>query len=196
MRIIGGALRGRRLEAKAAPTTRPTSDRVREAIASALQARGLLSEARVLDLFAGTGALGLEAISWGAEVLLSADSDRKAVACVRENARALGVEARVRALELDLLAAPGKVAAALERTGLAPFTLVFVDPPYTLVQSATELLAVLAERRLFAPRAAIVVEHASRSAPERPACFTELAAYRYGDTAVALWETIAEPSDS
>jgi len=196
MRIIGGALRGRQLEAKAAPSTRPTSDRVREAIASALHARGLLSGARVLDLFAGTGALGLEALSWGATVVLAADSSRKAVACVNENARSLGVAPQVRAIELDLLASPNKAFAAIDRTGLAPFTLVFADPPYTLVQSTVDLLAGIARHGLLVPTAAIVVEHASKSPPERPACFAELATYRYGDTGVALWETIAEATES
>ncbi len=196
MRIIGGALRGRQLDAKAAPTTRPTSDRVREAIASALHARGLLSGGRVLDLFAGTGALGLEALSWGATVVLAVDSSRKAVACVSANARALGVAPQVRTLELDLVASPDKAAAAIGRTRLAPFTLVFADPPYTLVQSAVDLLTAVAKHGLLAPRAAIVVEHASKSPPERPACFAELATYRYGDTGVVLWETIAEAEQS
>src|SRR6188508_16991 len=100
MRIIGGALRGQRLKARPAPSTRPTSDRVREAIASALQARELLQDARVLDLFAGTGALGLEALSWGAAALCATDSDRRAVQCIGENIRGLGVSAQARALQL------------------------------------------------------------------------------------------------
>jgi 16S rRNA (guanine966-N2)-methyltransferase len=196
MRIIGGAMRGQRLVGRPAKATRPTGDRVREAIASALHARGLLAGASVLDLFAGTGALGLEALSWGAETLVAVDDDKRAVACVQQNARALGLTARVRALELDLLRPAGKVAAALERVEGAPFTLVFADPPYTLVQSAVELLPQLLSRRLLAPSAAIVVEHARKQPPARPACFAELAAYRYGDTAIALWETIAEAADS
>lgn len=196
MRIVGGALRGRRLPAQPGPSTRPTSDRVREALASALHARGLLEGARVLDLFAGTGALGLEALSWGAQALVAADSERKAVLSVKENARALDLAERVRVLQLDLLGAAAKVASALDRTGFAPFTLVFSDPPYTLVQPAVALIAELAERSLLAPSAAVVIEHAQKHAPARPAAFAELAAYRYGDTAVVLWEWIAEPADS
>ena len=196
MRIVGGAMRGQRLVGKPAKATRPTGDRVREAIASALYSRGLIAGASVLDLFAGTGALGFEALSWGASKLVAVDEDRKAVACVQQNARALGLTERVRAIELDLLGSSAKVVAALQRTGSAPFTLVFADPPYTLVQSAAELLQQLAAQRLLAPAAAIVVEHAHRQPPARPACFAELAAYRYGDTAIALWETIAEAGDS
>jgi 16S rRNA (guanine966-N2)-methyltransferase len=196
MRIVGGALRGQRLVGKPARATRPTGDRVREAIASALHARGLMAGASVLDLFAGTGALGLEALSWGAEQLVAVDEDKRAVACVQQNARALGLTARVRAIELDLLGPVARVAAAVQRTGSAPFTLVFADPPYTLVQSAATLLQQLHSRGLLAPSSAIVLEHAHRQPPERPACFAELAAYRYGDTAIALWETIAEAADS
>jgi 16S rRNA (guanine966-N2)-methyltransferase len=195
MRIVGGALRGQLLKARPAPSTRPTSDRVREAVASALQARGLLSDARVLDLFAGTGALGLEALSWGAAALVAADTERKAVQCVAENARALGVATQTRTLQLDLLGSEAKVAAALARESAAPFTLVFCDPPYTLVQPAVTLLDALAERAVLAPDAALVVEHARKHAPERPARFTELAAYRYGDTSVLLWK-IAEAPES
>jgi 16S rRNA (guanine966-N2)-methyltransferase len=195
VRIVGGALRGQQLKARPAAATRPTSDRVREAIASALQARGLLAGARVLDLFAGTGALGLEAVSWGAAALVAADSDRKAVQGVKENARALGVAAQVRALQLDLLGPAGKVASALEREAAAPFTLVFCDPPYTLVQPAATLLDELGARGVLAEGAALVVEHARKQPPERPARFAELAAYRYGDTGVLLW-AIAEAGES
>ena len=196
MRIVGGALRGRRLKAAPARGTRPTSDRVREAIASALQARGLLMGARVLDLFAGTGALGLEALSWGAVALVAIDRDRRALQCIDENARALGLEGRVSALQLDLLGPGAKLGARLQQSGLAPFTLVFCDPPYTLVQSAAATLARLCEHGLLAPGAAVVFEHRHDDPPERPECFTELAAYRYGDSAVALWETIAEAPES
>jgi 16S rRNA G966 N2-methylase RsmD len=115
---------------------------------------------------------------------------------VQQNARALGLLAHVRAIELDLLGPSARLAAALQRTGSAPFTLVFADPPYTLVQSAAELLPQLATRGLLAPSCAIVLEHAHRQPPVRPARFAELAAYRYGDTAIALWETIAEAADS
>jgi 16S rRNA (guanine966-N2)-methyltransferase len=196
MRIVGGALRGRRLKAPPARATRPTSDRVREAIASALQARGRLAGARVLDLFAGTGALGLEALSWGAAALVAVDRDRRALQCVNENARELGLSARVSALQLDLLGPVAKLSARLQASGLAPFTLVFCDPPYTLVQSAVATLERLYERRLIAAGAAVVLEHRYDDPPERPACFAELAMYRYGDSAVALWEPIAEAAES
>jgi 16S rRNA (guanine966-N2)-methyltransferase len=196
VRIIGGALRGRRLHSALGTATRPTSDRVREAIASALDARAAFDAAHVLDAFAGTGALGLEALSRGAAQVLAVDKDRKAAQCARENARALGISERVRVLELDLLGAIAKVDTALQRSGVAPFSLVFADPPYTLVQDAVERLGELHARGSFAARALLVIEHGARAVPERPAGFTELATYRYGDTGVLLWETIAQPPNS
>jgi 16S rRNA (guanine966-N2)-methyltransferase len=196
LRIVSGTLRGRRLVARPAPSTRPTSDRVREAIASALHARGLLERALVLDLFAGTGALGLEALSWGAASVVAADSERNAVKCVADNARELGVTDRVRVLQLDLLGPPAKVATALSRVQPEPFTLVLCDPPYALVQPTVALLAELAARGLFADRAAVLIEYGHKHPPARPERFAELAAYRYGDTGVLLWETIADPAKS
>ena len=196
MRIIGGALRGRLLPARPAAGTRPTSDRVREAIASALSARGAFDQASVLDAFAGTGALGFEALSRGALRVLAVDSDRRALLAIRENAQALGLGRKLRALPLDLLGPATKVAAALEQSGFAPFSLVFADPPYSLAQSATERLAELAQRSLFEPGALVVLEHAARTLPALPAGFRELSSYRYGDTGVRLWETIAPPQKS
>jgi 16S rRNA (guanine966-N2)-methyltransferase len=196
VRIIGGALRGRRLQSALGQATRPTSDRVREAIASALGARSAFTGAHVLDAFAGTGALGLEAISRGATRLLAVDDDRKAVHCARENVKALGVADRAQVLELDLLGAPEKVVSALRGSGIAPFALVFADPPYRLAQEAVQRLAELHAHGLFAPQALFVIEHAARAIPERPAGFVETSTYRYGDTGVLLWETIAPPQKS
>ena len=188
MRIIGGVLRGRRLPARPAARTRPTSDRVREGVASALEARGALAGASVLDLFAGTGALGLEALSRGAAGAVAVDSDRAAVRSIVENGRALGVEGRLETVQLDLLTAPPAAAARLQKTGRAPFDLVFVDPPYTLVQPAIDALATLQHQGLLKPGALVVIEHATREPPPLAAGFSQRASYRYGDTSVALWE--------
>lgn len=191
MRIIGGALRGRRLTQQPGSATRPTSDRVREALASALEARGLIEDAVVLDLFAGTGALGFEALSRGARDALLIDGDRRVVGAIRKDAAQLGVSERAIALELELLSAPAKVEAALRRAGVGPFTLVFADAPYASTAQAVTLLERLARAQLLAAGAAVVIEHASRDALARPNCFAELAHYRYGDTAVTMWESVA-----
>ena len=194
MRIIGGTLKGRALRARPGANTRPTSDRVREAVASALEARDLIRDRAVLDLFAGTGALALEALSRGAASALLVDSDRGAIGAVAQNVADLGLGERARTLQLDLLGAPGKVSASLRRSGRGTFGLAFVDPPYAVTPHAVELLADLAKTDVLGPGSTVVLEHGKRAKFERPACFRELAIYRYGDSQVALWETIA-PSD-
>jgi 16S rRNA (guanine966-N2)-methyltransferase len=191
VRIVSGRFRGRTLPARPPPETRPTSDRVREAIASALAARGRLEGARVLDLFCGTGALGLEALSRGAQSVLAVDSDARAVACVKHNAKALAVEPQVRVLALDLLGAPHRVVSALGRFA-GPFDLVFADPPYALAEPATALLKALHERGVLRAGTTVAFEHGIKARLAPPAGFEPLADYVYGDTAVHLWEAIAD----
>src|SRR6187401_3428287 len=96
VRIIGGVLGGRRIRAPRGEDTRPTADRVRQALFDVLEARGSLAGARVLDLFAGTGALALEALSRGAAAALLVDKSAASVRCIEENAAALGVTDRTR----------------------------------------------------------------------------------------------------
>lgn len=149
-RIIAGSARGRRLHV---PETgvRPTKDRVKASVFSALDARGLLHDAVVLDLFAGCGALGLEALSRGAAQATFADTDRLALAAVRANVEAFGMTDRARVIA-------GGAEAVARGSGTAD--LAFVDPPYD--RHSTEisgLLAVLVERL---PGGTIVLERPSR----------------------------------
>jgi len=121
MRIIAGAWRGRPLEAPPGPATRPTADRVRETLFSMLASRlGSFEDLRVADLFAGSGALGLEALSRGAGSATFVDSDAQARAAIKRNAAKLGAEGRAQIL--------GGSALALPRS--EPFDLIFADPPY------------------------------------------------------------------
>ena len=122
MRIIAGKWRGRPLAAPAGGATRPTADRVREALFSMLASRiGSFEDLRVADLFAGTGALGLEALSRGAAHCTFVERDRAALAALERNIAALGAQAmsEIRAGAVERIAAPS-----------APFDLVFMDPPY------------------------------------------------------------------
>ncbi|HJL20021.1 MAG TPA: RsmD family RNA methyltransferase [Sandaracinaceae bacterium LLY-WYZ-13_1] len=183
MRIVGGTLGGRRFSGPRGDATRPTSERVREALASALEARGWIAGARVLDLWAGTGALSFEALSRGAEHAVLVERDRRVARAIGRSARELGLEARVRVVVSDLEKPPARW---IEAAPLAPVGLVFCDPPYARVERVGPLLAELARAGVLRPRAAVVVEHARRSPPSLPAAFGEVATYRYGDTAVWL----------
>jgi 16S rRNA (guanine966-N2)-methyltransferase len=119
VRIIAGACRGRVIEAPPGQSTRPTGDRVRETLFSMLASRlGSFEELRVADLFAGSGALGLEALSRGAAFATFVENDPKAAAVIRRNAGKLGADAQIL----------GGSALALPRAG--PFDLIFADPPY------------------------------------------------------------------
>ncbi len=183
--MIAGALRGRRLVA--APSgVRPTSDRVRESIFARL---GELSGCRVLDLFAGTGALGIEAISRGAESLVSVDRSRKAISVLRQNLRRLDIEAAVQVVLSD-------ARGALRRLGAAgvSFDLVFLDPPYDSGEADGALESLVAARVLV-PGAVVVVESAKRH-PLAPVVGLHVEQERrYGDTVVS-WLISAGHADS
>ena len=193
MRIVAGTWRGRRLSSPAGDATRPTSDRVREALASALDARGAFAGGHVLDLFAGTGALGLEALSRGADKLLAVEHERRALRCLRDNVAALGAGDRCSVLSLDLLGPIAGVCGRLQQSGLSPFALVLADPPYALAEDAARLLTELHARGLFAPDALIAFEHAADTQLPPPASFRELARYAWGDTAITLWQPDPPP---
>ena len=172
MRVVAGELRGRRLVAPSGSSTRPTADRVREALFSIL---GDVSGARVLDLFAGAGALGIEAVSRGAETAVFVDSSREAVDSIRTNLSTLCVEAAVHRRDvLVWLADPADK---------APFDLIFADPPY---DSAVRTGPLLAERLppVLTEDALIVTESDKRAPLELP--FPLVRERTYGDTRIAI----------
>ncbi|HKC28189.1 MAG TPA: 16S rRNA (guanine(966)-N(2))-methyltransferase RsmD [Jatrophihabitans sp.] len=180
MRIVAGSAKGRRLVAPAAGT-RPTSDRAREALFNSLAASIDLDGARVLDLYAGTGAVGLEALSRGAAQAVFVENGRTALEALRRN--------------VDAVALPGTHVVPRPVAGYVagpapeqPFTLVFADPPYELGDDQlADVLAALAGPGWLAPDAYVVVERAARGAPPRwPAPFvTPVRERRYG--AGVLW---------
>jgi 16S rRNA (guanine966-N2)-methyltransferase len=185
MRVVAGRLGGRSLRAVPGSATRPTSDRVREALFAVLGDR--VDGARVLDLFAGTGALAVEALSRGAERAVLVEQAAPAVAVIRANLAALGLtgDATVRRTRAETYL-------RTQRDG--PFDLVFLDPPYAAgVGLVTGLLARLASGAL-APGASVVVEAAARAeAPVWPPGLVPDAPRRYGDTALhlAVWTPAA-----
>ncbi|KPK66900.1 MAG: hypothetical protein AMS21_00460 [Gemmatimonas sp. SG8_38_2] len=185
MRIIGGKLSGRRFEAPGGRGTRPTSDRVREALASVLESRGAFDEARVLDLFAGTGALSFEALSRGASDAVVVDGDARVVRQIAKSARELGLTSKVRSARVDLLGDP---AAAVRRLPEADggFTLVFADAPYRRIDAVPGLLTELIARERLAPGAWVVIEHAAEHDWVWPIGLASDAEYRYGQTRISL----------
>ena len=184
MRIVAGRHRGRRLHAPAGRDTRPTTDRTREAIFNILAHGGWGADggspvegAVVLDVFCGTGALGLEALSRGARRALFLDTGRAALEAVRANVAELGEEARATVLRADATRPPAAREAA---------TLAFLDPPYGQ-DLAPRALTALARAGWLAPGAVIVVEEAASAAVVPPDGVTLLEERRYGDTQVLFF---------
>ena len=177
-RIISGRVGGLRLETPGGAGTRPTSDRVREALFSRLEHLDVLAGAAVLDLYAGSGALGLEAASRGAASVLLVESDRGAAAVARRNAELTGIPGitvRTAAVERTLATPPA-----------APFDLVFVDPPYDIGEEVLAgVLASLAHRQWLTDEALVVVERSSRSPePRWPRGLEIEGERRYGETRI------------
>lgn len=180
MRIIAGEFRGRRLAAVKG-RIRPTSDRVREAIFNVLGP--LVVEARVLDLFAGTGALSLEALSRGARDAVLVEDQGAALEVLRRNLASLGLENQVRVLPIPVQKALKRLACQGEQ-----FTLIFLDPPYER-GLALKTLTALQGFGLLLPEARIIAEHSQReSLPEQVGQLTLRQCRRYGDTQVAFYQ--------
>jgi 16S rRNA (guanine966-N2)-methyltransferase len=185
IRIVGGTLGGRRLAAPPGHATRPTSERVREAIASALASRDAIQGARVVDLYAGSGALGFEMLSRGAEHVVFVERDARVARLIRDNAQELGVSARVDVLVEDVTRNKGQ--AAIVQRG--PFALLLADPPYRDVQPATTAIAALCAHGALASDANLLLEHGTKGTPILPSDFHVISNYRYGDTAVLLFSS-------
>jgi 16S rRNA (guanine966-N2)-methyltransferase len=187
-RIIGGAAGGRRIDTPRGVSTRPTSDRVREALFSAVEAWcGSLHGLRFLDLYAGSGAVGLEAWSRGAGVVTLVEQDRRTSALISANARSLGFP------RADVIPAP--VAATLRRAPAAPYDVTFLDPPYPLDDAAVAAdLEALVAHSWLVPGALVVVERSARSPePAWPAGIAETRQRRYGDSALWYGHAAAPP---
>lgn len=185
MRIVGGSLSGRVLRAPAGAATRPTSEKVREAVFNILGNRlGSIEGDHVLDLFAGSGALGIEALSRGATHATFVDAGRPAVAAIRNNLRELGLESRATIVPSDA------VTSAARHDANAPWRLVFVDPPYRSDLAARAVLALPGER--LAPDAVIVIEHDRHNTPpETLGSLLRTDQRRYGDTLISFFGVAA-----
>ncbi len=176
MRVIAGSAKGRRLRGPAGDETRPMMDRVKEALFSSLGSR--VVDARVLDLYAGSGALGIESLSRGAESATFVERGRAALEALRANLTALGFEGRVVAGDVG-----GYLADADEL-----FELVFVDPPYRL--SLALVGEVLKGAAALLANGGVIVLHrrAGEEAPDVPAATSRIDDRRYGDTQLWIYQ--------
>ncbi len=182
IRLIAGEFRGRRLQAGTGPAIRPTADRVKESLFSLLDARGAVRGARVADLCAGAGGLGLEALSRGARSVVLVERARPAFTILRQNIAALGLadDPRVRPVLGDALRL------LAERT-LGPLDLVLCDPPYE-DQLGPRLLSAMADTETLAPGGYMIVEHArGEEFPDACGALVREDTRRYGKTTIEVY---------
>ena len=187
MRVIAGELGGRRLHAPHGDRTRPTSDRVREALFMSL---GPLEGQRVVDLYSGSGALAIEALSRGAERADLVEVDRQAREAIARNVRELGLEARVKLWPLRLPAGYGRL-----REVLAAADVVFADPPYG-GREARETLAVLGREGVLKQGTRVVLEtHGKDEVPDADGVLARERERRYGETVVHVYRAASTPAE-
>jgi 16S rRNA (guanine966-N2)-methyltransferase len=181
MRLTGGLDRGRKLRAPRGATTRPTSAKVREAIFNILGPPG---ETAILDIFAGTGALGIEALSRGTGNAYFVERDGRALQALHRNLKDLGLAARGRVVGTEAHAALRQLA----NEGLR-FGWVFIDPPYA-ANLVTSVLEILAGGDLLASGGVIIVEHDKRNVPPEAVASVRMTDRRfYGDTGVSFYRS-------
>jgi 16S rRNA (guanine966-N2)-methyltransferase len=184
MRVVGGRLKGRNLASPSSRDIRPTADRLREALFNILihAYDDPIADARVLDLFAGTGALGIEAVSRGAKFALFVDNGAEARALMRDNVEALGLGGVTKVYRRD--------ATNLGRAHpMEPFSLVFLDPPYGKGLADKALIS-LRDGGWLAPSALLVVEEATAAAFKAVEGFSELERRVYDDTEFVLLRAV------
>ena len=211
MRVIGGFLRSRTL-VRPPNGVRPTGDRVREALFASL---GSLEDARVLDLFAGTGALGIEALSRGAASVVFIDKSERSLRALRQNLRTLGLEDQSRVVRLavrpalrqlgergralDASDAPGPSDSSYPFHPFQPFDLALIDPPHA-IEDLPQVLAELVASGLMAPEGTVVVETGKGHSLAPVEGLVEFAQRCYGDTRITRLRCVAldssrDPSD-
>ena len=178
MRIIAGSAKGSQIFAPRGQDTRPTQDRVRESLFNILQWD--IHDAVVLDLFAGSGALSLEALSRGARWAVVVDSDREAIGCIERNLARLNLAKQAQVMKCEWQAAVARLA----EQGIT-FDLVFLDPPYRMEDTAG-MMESLAAAKLLTAKAILVVEHRRGAFPAEHPCFSLKSRRGYGDTEISF----------
>jgi len=190
LRVVAGSLRGRRLVAPTGDAVRPTKDVVKEAVFSALDARGAIRDATVLDLYAGTGSLAIEALSRGATRAVLVERDRAALAALTQNVEQLDLGARTAVVRLDV-----DRFLAGRPPGEAPFDLVVADPPYdTTDDTIRGLVRALGAPGWLAVGAVVAVERPARAGVAVPEGFRACWERTFGDTLVFFVDASEPPS--
>ena len=185
MRVVAGELRGRRIDGPEGDATRPTTDKVREAVFNALGSLGAVDGAVVVDLFAGSGALGIEALSRGAKRCTFVENDRRALGVVKGNIESLGLADSSRVVTLDIVREVTSLGALRVRELLADATLVLVDPPYGFARWNEVFVAADAT----AESAVLVIETEARATvhKEAPRGWKSVRQRDYGRTTVGFF---------
>lgn len=187
VRVVSGSAKGRPLKSVPGSGTRPTTDKVKEALFSMIGP--YFEGGAVLDLFAGTGGLGIEALSRGMESAVFVDMEPKSIDTIRANLKATNLEAHAQVYRNEA----GRALSALEKRGRV-FDLVFLDPPYRL-KHGDELMLSMVEKGMLKEDAIIVLEHESNYAyPEDIPGFYRLRQAVYGETTISIYQYEANPS--
>ncbi|MFK7902394.1 MAG: 16S rRNA (guanine(966)-N(2))-methyltransferase RsmD [Nitratireductor sp.] len=180
MRIVGGEFRGRRLATPQSNKIRPTTDRTRESLFNILNHKVAFEDARVLDLFAGTGALGLEAVSRGAKYVLFIEESAEGRGLLRSNVETFGLQGKSKIWRRD--------ATKLGPSGnMGQFDIIFMDPPYgkSLAEGA---LAQLIEGDWLSKDATIIVEESAGNLPQNPTGYRIVDERAFGETSIGIFE--------
>lgn len=185
MRIQTGEKKGHKLIYKPDPAIRPTTGKVREAVIDILRSRKLILNSRVLDLYAGTGAIGFELLSNGARHVTFVEKSTQSVRFIKQNCQKLGFDSCVRIIKEDALRACEQLISEGER-----FDLIYADPPYSVSDNEIEQLLHLA-RQLLTPDGVLIVEHSSRRT-FLPRAFKPVFRKKYGDTALSFYQKEAD----
>jgi len=187
MRVIAGSYRSRILKSLKGLALRPTSDRLRETLFNVLAPN--IAGSRFIDLFAGTGAIGIEALSRGAAEVIFIESHPPAATLIRRNLESLGINSGVTVLAVDALRGLAMLAAR-ENSG-APFDHIFLDPPYAAAQDYSRVLEFVGSADLLAPGGMVAAEHRRTfDLPEEPGALRRFRVLRQGDAALSFYRRL------
>lgn len=183
MRVIAGRFRSRKLEAPPGVSTRPTSDRLRETLFNVLAPS--LADTVFLDLYAGSGAVGIEALSRGARQVYFAESDRKAARAIRDNLKSLGIEEGVEVMEREVIVALRLLDSQAVRCDIA-----FLDPPYGSHGAYEQVLGFLSQSRLLHAGSTVVAEHDKHFDPgDTQGALQRYRTLKQGDAVLSFYRT-------